>query len=198
MTIRIYERVSTKGQRLDAQHGDLARWGEYKAGEGHTVQWYTDHATGKTLDRPGFKRLQADLRPGDTVAVWRLDRLGRTTTGLVTLFEDWRGKGVGFYSLRDSFDLSTASGRLVLNLLISIAAYETELRAERVAAAKATRAARGEVVRRPGPPKGRRAKVTPDQIQLIRRLRGEDAPVARIARVTGLSRPTVYDVLRTH
>lgn len=195
-TLRIYQRVSTKGQKVDSQEGDLLRWAEYKRSEGQVeIVWYTDKFTGKSMDRPAFNRLLAEVLPGDTVAVWRLDRLGRTTTGLVNLFEVWRKAGVNFYSLKDSFDLSTASGRLVLGMLISIASYETELRAERIAAARETRLQRGEKINRPGPPKGKRLKVTPEHERLIKRLDSEDQPIAAIARVTGLSRPTIYSVL---
>ena len=134
--LRIYKRVSKGSQSFASQEGDLQRWAEYKAGEGFEAAWYEDKFTGKSLDRPGFNRLLADLQAGDTVVVWRLDRLGRTTGGLLGLFERWNRAGVGFYSLRDSFDLGTASGRLVLAIMASITAYETEVRAERIAAGR--------------------------------------------------------------
>ncbi len=196
-TVRIYQRVSTSKQKTDSQEGDLKRWAEYKAKEGFAVVWYTDKFSGKSLNRPAFAKLQKELQAGDTVAVWRLDRLGRTTVGLVNLFDGWSKAGIGFYSLRDSFDLNTASGRLVLNMLISIAAYETELRSERVEAAKATRKARGETTKKPGPPKGQRLTVTAEAEALVRKLAAESTPVARIARTVHLSRPTVYSILKT-
>ena len=164
--------------------------------EGFDIVWYTDKFTGKSLDRPAFNKLQKEAKTGDMVAVWRLDRLGRTTTGLVNLFEQWRKAGIGFYSLRDSFDLSSASGRLVLGIMISIAAYETELRQERIESARQTRLSRGDKIGKPGPKKGQRWKVKRGQESLIHRLKKENVPVAEIARQTGLTRPTVYSILR--
>ena len=188
--LRIYKRVSTTGQSFAAQEADLLRWAEYKRGEGHEAVWYEDKYTGKSLDRPGFKRLMADCQAGDTVVVWRLDRLGRTTTGLLWLFERWAKQGVGFYSLRDSFDLSTASGRLVLAIMASICAYETEVRAERIAAGRKGK------VRGPSPLKGKRTTVTPEQEEAIRSVFLETNNVSKAVRTVGLSRPTVYSVLR--
>ena len=190
VTIRIYQRVSSRGQSMASQTGDLERWAEYKRGEGCEVVWYEDTFTGKSLDRPGFKRLQRDLKSGDSVAVWRLDRLGRTTTGLLGLFEGWGKAGVGFFSLRDSFDLGTASGRLVLAIMASISAYETEVRAERVAAGRKGRP------RKPSPFKGKRRTVTAEQAEAIVGGFKAHGNVSRCVRTVGLSRPTVYSVLR--
>lgn len=98
-------------------------------------------------------------------------------------------------SLRDGLDLSTAAGRLVANVLASVAACETEVRAERILAGQAAARAKGKTWG--GSEKGRRIKVNDEQIRLIHRMKAEGEKVGVIARATGLSRPTIYDVLKT-
>jgi DNA invertase Pin-like site-specific DNA recombinase len=189
----IYVRVSGAAQDTRSQEPDLRRWAEGREG----VAWYRDKFTGRTMERPGFAKLLADVEAGrvGTVAVWRLDRLGRTAKGLTALFEDLRARGVNLVSLRDGLDLSTPAGRLMANVLASVAAYETEIRAERIIAGQAVARANGVRFGRPAGT-GKRVKVTAEQEAAIGRLRSEGAAVAAIARATGLSRPTVYDVLR--
>lgn len=192
--IAIYVRVSTRRQDTRSQEPDLERWAAAYA-DGSPVVWYQDKATGRTMDRPGWKRLEADINAGrvQTVACWRLDRLGRTASGLTALFERLSARKVGLVSVRDGLDLATPAGRLVANMLASVAAYENEVRAERILAGQAAARAAGKTWG--GSTKGRRLKVTPEQVATIQRLREDDTPVAAIARATGLSRPTVYAVL---
>ena len=194
--IAIYARVSTRRQDTKSQEPDLLRWSAAYA-DGQTVTWYRDKATGRTMDRPGWKRLESAIDAGQvsTVVVWRLDRLGRTASGLTALFEKLALRKVGLVSIKDGLDLSTPAGRLMANMLASVACYENEVRAERIVAGQA--AARAEGKRWGGSAKGRRVKVTPEQTTSVRRLRAEGAKVAAIARATGLSRPTVYSVLGT-
>src|SRR4051812_24440125 len=130
MTIAIYERVSSRGQRLDSQHHDLATWANGQEASGQAVKWYTDKFTGKTLDRPGMTRLLADLRAGKVkaVVVWRLDRLGRTAKGLTALFDDLLARGVDLVSLKDGLDLETPAGRLMATTLASGARPATAVR----------------------------------------------------------------------
>ena len=197
MSIAIYVRVSKgRGQDTASQVPDLKRWAAGQGGE--PVSWYEDRVTGKTMDRPGFARMLADIHAGSvrTVAVWRLDRLGRTAKGLTGLFEDLQARKVNLVSLKDGLDLATPAGRLMANVLASVAAYETEVRAERIHAGLEVARERGVHLGRPsGSGKGRRSKVTREQEASVRRLKGEGVPVAAIARATGLSRPTVYSLL---
>ncbi|MCP4707926.1 MAG: recombinase family protein, partial [Planctomycetes bacterium] len=129
----IYTRVSTLQQTTRGQKAELDRWikaqNPEKLGK---VAWYSDKATGKNMDRPGWMKLQKDIDAGQVkkLVVWRLDRLGRTASGLCKLFEDLQAKKVRLISLKDSIDLGTASGRLIANVLASVAAYETEIRGE--------------------------------------------------------------------
>jgi DNA invertase Pin-like site-specific DNA recombinase len=122
-----------------------------------------------------------------------LDRLGRTAKGLTALFEDLQNRRVGLISLKDGLDLSTPAGRLMANVLASVAQYETEVRGERVRAGQAAARAAGKTWG--GSEKGRRVKVTPQQSRIIRQMKMEGETVVAMAKATGLSRPTVYSVL---
>ena len=137
----IYLRVSSRSQDTLSQEPDLKRWADAQDDES-PVRWYRDKFTGKTMDRPGFNRLLADVEAGkvDRVVVWRLDRLGRTAKGLTSLFDDLLARGVDLVSLKDGLDLVTPAGRLMANVLASVAAYETEVRAERIVAGQAATA----------------------------------------------------------
>jgi DNA invertase Pin-like site-specific DNA recombinase len=133
----IYTRVSTAQQTTRSQKPDLKRWVDAQNPDTiGKVQWFHDSATGKNMDRPGWLKLQAAIDTGQVnrLVIWRLDRLGRTASGLCKLFEDLQAKKVRLVSLRDSIDLGTASGRLMANMLASVAAFETEIRGERVKA----------------------------------------------------------------
>ena len=192
--IGIYIRVSSKAQDQRSQIPDLERWAQAYA-DGKSVVWYKDKASGKTMDRPGWRRLEAAVNTGrvSRIVCWRLDRLGRTASGLTALFDDLRKRKVGLVSIRDGVDLETAAGRLMACVLASVAAYETEVRSERIVAGQSAARAAGQ--RWGGSLKGRRLKVTQEQIDTIRQLRGQAKPVAAIARAVGLSRPTIYSVL---
>ena len=205
--IGVYMRVSTRGQRLDGQRADLEAWVRGQEAGGATAKWYTDTFTGKSMDRPGFNRLMADIRSGKvkTLACWRLDRLGRTAKGLTGLFDELVAVRCNFVSLKDAIDLSTPAGRLIGCVLASVAAYETEVRGERIAAGKAAKAAKIDAIvraggtpppcNRGGRPKGIPNKVTATVAGMVRKLKAEHTPVARIARELRLSRQTVYEVL---
>jgi DNA invertase Pin-like site-specific DNA recombinase len=142
-------------------------------------------------------RVMEAMRAGqvERIVVWRLDRLGRTTKGLCQLFDELTERKVDLVSLKDGFSLASPAGRLHARILASVAEYETEVRAERVAAGQAVARRKGK--RWGGSQKGWRWKVTTDQIAAIHEMRTAGKPVTQIARVTGLSRPTVYHVLRS-
>jgi DNA invertase Pin-like site-specific DNA recombinase len=191
----IYVRASSRTQDTASQEPDLKRWAE--ARKDSTVRWYRDKFSGTTMERPGFRRLMADVHLGkvDRIVVWRLDRLGRTARGLTELFEDLLRRGIDLVSLKEGLDLGTSAGRLLAHVLASVAMFETEVRSERIVAGQV--AAREAGKRWGGSPKGRRLKVTAEQESTIRRKRDEGEGVTAIARATGLSRPTIYRVLGT-
>lgn len=190
--VAIYTRVSTKSQDTRAQAADLKAWQER---QDQTVRWYKDKATGTNMERPGFQRLMDDIARGevDTLVVWRLDRLGRTAAGLTKLFDELMAAKINLISLRDGLDLSTPAGRLMANVIASVAQYETEVRRERQLAGIAAAKAEGKTWG--GSEKGRRLSVTSDQVRSVKRLKEEGSPIASIARSVGLSRPTVYRLL---
>ncbi|HBO43603.1 MAG TPA: DNA-invertase [Planctomycetaceae bacterium] len=190
--VAIYLRVSSKKQDHRSQEPDLKRWAE---AQDEPIMWYRDKATGRTMDRPAWNRLEADMRLGkiSAVVVWRLDRLGRTCSGLTKLFEELRDRRVNLISLKDAIDLSTASGRLLAHVLASVAEYENEVRGERIRAGQAVARTNGTTWG--GSEKGRRLKVTDEQVKVVRRLKRDGEGVTAIARATGLSRPTVYRIL---
>ena len=193
----IYIRVSTTQQSTRSQRADLERWLAAQGLNGD-VTWYEDKATGKNMDRAGWKKLQADIDSGqiDRLVVWRLDRLGRTASGLCKLFEDLQAKKVRLVSLMDSIDLGTSSGRLIANVLASVAAYETEIRGERVRAGQAAAKARGK--KWGGSQKGRRVKVTEEKTKAIIEMKTRGVSIARIARTVNLSRITIYRLIEQH
>lgn len=193
----VYVRVSTSQQSARSQEPDLQRWVDAqdntRLGE---VIWYQDTATGKDMDRPAWQKIQTFIDRGHIcqLVVWRLDRLGRTASGLCKLFEDLQAKNVRLISLMDSIDLGTASGRLIANVLASVAAYETEIRGERVLAGQAAARAAGK--QWGGSKKGRRIKVTDEQLEAILIMKSRGDKITKIARTVCLSRPTVYRILK--
>ena len=192
--IAVYLRVSSNRQDVRSQEPDLQRWVEAFA-DGQDVRWYREVASGTSMERPTWRRLEADFTSGriSKLVVWRLDRLGRTAAGLTALFEELTRRSIGFESVRDSIDLSTAAGRLMANVLASVAVYENEVRGERIRAGQAAAKARGK--RWGGSEKGRRLKVKDEQVVIIRRMAADGEFKAAMARATGLSRPTIYSVL---
>jgi len=193
MAVGIYLRVSsTKGQETRSQEPDLQTWAKAQPDE---VVWYRDRFTGTTMERPGLEKLLADVRSGKVskVCVWRLDRLGRTAKGLLTLLDELQVLGVGFVSLREGFDLSTPAGRLMAGVLASVAAYETEVRKERQLAGIAKAKAEGKSWG--GRKVGTRVKVTEEKETVIRQLHDKGYSIASIARTVGLTRKTIYRAL---
>lgn len=193
MAAGIYLRVSSaKGQDTKSQEPDLQTWAKAQPDE---VVWYRDRFTGTVMQRPGLDRLLDDVRRGKITRVccWRLDRLGRTAKGLLTLLDELQTLGVGFVSLREGFDLSTPAGRLMAGVLASVSAYEVEVKKERQFAGIARAKADGRTWG--GRKRGTRVKLTVEKEQLIHRLHAEGKPIAAIARIVGLTRKTIYRAL---
>jgi DNA invertase Pin-like site-specific DNA recombinase len=167
------------------------------AAQGEAVKLYHDSFTGKTMSRPGFSRLEREIAAGNvsTLAVWRLDRLGRTAKGLTALFDDLIRRKVNLVSLKDGLDLSTPAGRLMANVLASVAAYETEVRSERQLAGIAAAKARGVIFgRRPGTT---RSRIPAEKREAIVAHKAAGWKITAIARAVGLSRKAIYQVLKS-
>jgi DNA invertase Pin-like site-specific DNA recombinase len=136
-----YARVSTDDQNASLQVDALKKAG--------CVKVFTDHASGSKASRPELDRMLDQLRPRDIVVVWRLDRLGRSLKNLIELVEDVADKGVGFRSLSESIDTTTANGRLFFSIMGALAEFERDLIQERTKAGLLSARARGRVGGRP-------------------------------------------------
>ena len=121
-----YARVSTSDQNLDLQNDALK-----KLGCDHI---YEEKASGKTKERPELTHCLKSLRPGDTLAVWRLDRLGRSLQDLITIVKNLEALGVAFVSVTENIDTSTATGKLMFHVFGALAEFERNLIQERTQA----------------------------------------------------------------
>lgn len=192
--VAIYVRVSSTTQKADSQRQELNAWLS-SANQKLPVKWYQDVGTGTNMNRPEMDKLMQAVYNGQisSVVCWRLDRLGRTAKGLVGLFDELQIRKVNLISVKDSLDLSTPAGRLMCNVLASVAAFETEVRKERQLAGIAAAKAKGK--KWGGSAKGRHYKVTDDHCEVVKRMYEDGKKIAAIARITKLSRPTIYKLL---
>ncbi len=176
-----YARASTAEQNADLQTDELTSAGCYEV--------FVDHASGLLDRRPELDTVLERLRPGDTLVVWRLDRLGRSLRHLIDTVTALDERGIGFRSLRESIDTTTAGGRLVFHLFGALAQFEREIIRDRTMAGLSARA-RG----RNG---GRPSKLSPDQVRAARRLYDErEHTVEQIGGMFGVSRTSIYRALR--
>ena len=176
-----YVRVSTLEQNESLQRDALLHDG--------CSRLFVDRASGKLEHRPGLDQMLNHLRSGDTLVVWRLDRLGRSLRHLIDLIAELEHRGVAFKSLNESIDTTTPTGRLTFHVFASIAQFEKDLIRERTMAGLAAARARGR--------KGGRPTVWTDE-KLRTAFELYDArktDVAGIARILGLSRASVYRAL---
>ena len=148
-----YARASTPDQKLSLQHDALERAGCDRV--------FDDQASGTRTDRPGLAEALAYLRAGDTLVVWKLDRLGRSMSHLIEKIGELATRGIGFRSLTENIDTTTPGGMLVFNIFGSLAQFERDLIRERTQAG--LRAARER-----GSKGGRRPVVTPDKLRKAR------------------------------
>lgn len=139
-----YARVSTDDQDLSLQMDSLLSLGIIQD------DIFTDKISGAKTDRPGLGACMAKLQPGDTLVVWRLDRLGRSMHHLVDLIEELRNRGIGFRSVSDGLiDTTSPSGELVFHIFSALAQFERRLIQERTKAGLASARARGRLGGRP-------------------------------------------------
>jgi len=139
--------------------------------------------------RPQLDAVLEQLRPGDTLVVWRLDRLGRSLRHLIEVVTGLDERGVGFRSLRESIDTTTAGGRLVFHLFGALAQFEREIIRDRTVAGLTVARARGRVGGRP-------SKLTAEQVRQARRMYdARELTVEQIGAVLGVSRTSIYRAL---
>jgi len=176
-----YARVSTLEQNPDLQVDELTEAGCWKV--------WTDHASGALDRRPQLDAVLEQLRPGDILVVWRLDRLGRSLRHLIEVVTGLDERGVGFRSLRESIDTTTAGGRLVFHLFGALAQFEREIIRDRTVVGLVAARARGRVGGRP-------SKLTAEQVRQARRMYdARELTVEQIGAVLGVSRTSIYRAL---
>ena len=171
-----HARVSTGHQDVAGQTMRLEQAG--------AIRVFTDVRSSKSMDRPGLTELLAYARKGDTLAVVRLDRLGRSLTELLSVVEQLKTRGVALLSLEEKIDTSSAAGELVFHVFGAIAHFERRLIAERTKDGIAAARARG---KRPG-----RQPIDTDKVQAALKLVEAGLSPTKAASQLGLGRSTVY------
>ena len=173
-----YARVSTDDQHLDLQLDALVK------SECETI--YEEKASGKKTDRPELVNCLKALRSGDTLVVWRLDRLGRSLPDLVKIVSELEAQGIAFESLTEKIETGSATGKLVFHVFAALAEFERNLIRERTQAGLKAARARGRVG-------GRKPKLSEQQKKEVRALlRDPDIKVTDVAKRYGVSRTTLY------
>ena len=178
-----YARASTSDQQLHLQTDALQAYGCAEVAQ---------EKVSSVTERPALQYLLTRLRPGDTLVVWKLDRKGRSLKDLVTLVGGFKQQDVHFVSLQDPLDTTTAQGRLMFNLFVSLAEFERDIIRERTKAGLTTARARG---RQNGRPKGL-SNETLSKAQAAKTLYlQQDKTVAEIGQLLGVGRATIYRYL---
>ena len=172
-----YARVSTQDQNLDFQIDALTKAGCHRL--------FDDKMSGSRAERPGLAKALDMLREGDTLVVWKLDRLGRSVKNLVDLVGQLHKRNVQFKSLTDAIDTGTPSGRFFFHVMASLAEMERELIVERTRAGL-------DVARQLGRKGGRKPKMTDSKIESAKKLLASGVPPKDVAKNLGVSVPTLY------
>ena len=173
-----YARVSTDDQNLSLQKDALLEVG--------CERIYEDHASGAKAEREGLSDALGFIRKGDTLVVWRLDRLGRSLPDLIQTVGQLESRGIGFQSIHESIDTSSSSGKLIFHVFAALAEFERSLIRERTQAGLKAARARGRV--------GGRPKVlNSDKRKLAVKLYDEKQhTVQQICEMMNISKPTLY------
>src|SRR5664280_1778378 len=173
-----YARVSTDDQNAELQVDALKKAGCLKV--------FTDKASGSLANRPELDKMLDQLRPDNVAVVWQLDRLGRSLKNLIAMVEDLAEKGVGFRSLSESIDTTTANGKLFFSIMGALAEFERDLIRERTMAGLAAARARGRVGGRP-------SVMNAKKVATAKKLYdSREHTVEAIAKTLGVSRKTIY------
>ena len=173
-----YARVSTGEQNLDLQIDALQGAGCAKV--------FTDEASGVKAERPGLHAALDYLREGDTLVVWRLDRLGRSLKDLIQRVEDLHQRQVGFRSLQESIDTTSAGGKFQFHVFSALAEFERDLIRERTQAGLRAARARGRMGGRP-------KEMTPEKLKMaVRLMKDPEVSISEICRTLDVSKSTLY------
>jgi DNA invertase Pin-like site-specific DNA recombinase len=176
-----YARVSTDNQNLDLQLNALRAAG--------CEELFEDTLSGATETRSGLDAALAELSDSDVLVVWKLDRLGRSLSHLIEVINQLGERGVGFRSLSENIDTTTAGGRLVFHVMGAMAEFERNLIAERTRAGLDAAKARGARLGRP-------VALSLSQIEHARLLLGQGESASSVARSMGVGRSTLYRRLK--
>jgi DNA invertase Pin-like site-specific DNA recombinase len=177
-----YARVSTHDQNLDLQKDALEEAGCEKI--------HVEKASGKSSNRPELEKVMNYLRKGDTLVVWRLDRLGRSMKHLIELVTQMEERGIGFRSLTEAMDTTTSGGKLIFHIFGALAEFERNLIQERTRAGLAAARARGRKGGRPYALDKSKRKMVIDLYN------SREHSVEEICQTMGISRPTLYNYLK--
>jgi DNA invertase Pin-like site-specific DNA recombinase len=182
MAIIGYARVSTKDQKLDLQLDALTKYGVDRT--------FSEKMTGTKYDRPELQSMLTYLREGDTVVVWKLDRIGRSMKDLITVVQGFQDKGINFVSLKENIDTSSATGKLIFNIFASLAEFERDIISERTRAGLASAADRGR--------KGGHPAIDDKTINTaLKMYDSRDYAIPEILKVCNISKPTLYRYLNS-
>ena len=180
-----YARVSTSGQELNLQLDALKQAGCKKQ------HIFTDQISGSKAERPGLADCLKELKKGDTLIIWRLDRLGRSLRNLIDIVEQLQKRGVGFRSINDGgIDTTTASGEMIFNIFGTLAQFERRLIQERTQAGLTAARARGK--------KGGRPKISNDdpKVQMAKKMsKNMNINIGEICATLKISRASYYRYL---
>lgn len=173
-----YARVSTGEQNLDLQITALIQAG--------CEQIFSDKLSGVKMDRPQLINALNFARAGDTILVWRLDRFGRSLTDLISSIEQLEKRNVGFKSLHENIDTTTATGKLIFHIFSALAEFERNLNRERTMAGLNAARARGHFG-------GRKSSMTPEKIKIAASLmKDKGNMIDDICKTLKISRATLY------
>jgi DNA invertase Pin-like site-specific DNA recombinase len=174
-----YARVSTDDQKLNLQQDALRAAGCEKI--------FEDYLSGAASARPGLNSALEMARAGDTLVVWRLDRLGRSLKDLIQLTETLKKQSIGLHSLQEAINTTTSSGQLVFHLFGSLAEFERNLIRERTKAGLTAARTRGRLGGRP-------KALDPNKRQLAVKLYNDrQYSIGEICQMMGISKPTLYN-----
>src|ERR671915_497373 len=177
-----YARVSTHDQTLNLQQDALKK--------AECSKIFTDTASGAKTERIGLDEALAYVRKGDTLVVWRLDRLGRSLPHLITTMTSLEERGIGFKSLTENIDTTTSGGKLIFHIFGALAEFERNLIRERTQAGLTAARARGRTGGRPKALTGKKLSIAQDLYE-------RQHPIAEILQTLKISRATLYRVLKT-
>jgi DNA invertase Pin-like site-specific DNA recombinase len=173
-----YARVSTHDQTLNLQRDALEK--------AECEKIFTDQITGTKAERKGLTEALSHLRTGDTLVVWRLDRLGRSLRHLIDTITSLQERGIGFKSLTENIDTTTSGGKLVFHIFGALAEFEREIIRERTRAGLTSARSRGKVGGRP-------KALTAKEVQILRNMAADKSlTVSDICKTLGISRTTFY------